>query len=389
VRKPHNVFTVVAHMAIESFEFDAAKSAAFATFREELYRGDRNWIAASRAEFLGQFAPQFSFYRRADNRHRHFIAAANGKIAGHVSAFVSGKVKDHEGLPVGSLGFFECVDDYAIAEELLEQAIAWLRNENGLRRIWAPVNFDIWHGYRLMTRGFAEKTFYGEPYNKTYYPEFFARSGFAVKKTWDSLERSGRFTLENMIARFEPRYQTLVDEHYQFKAVDVSQTDDLQKLHRVLIRSYHGMLGAAAPFEFGDFERLLGQYLRTMEARFVNLVYDPGGNVAGFGVAYPDYSDRLPAPPSDLNQPNISRSRFQRRKTDRAVLYMIGATPEEVARRHGLGSALHYHIMRQILSAGFQTVVFAIIADDSGARGLLGDEMRSVQRTYSLYELNR
>jgi hypothetical protein len=29
--------------------------------------------------------------------------------------------------------------------------------------------FRHWHGYRLMTRGFEEKTFYGEPYNKIYW----------------------------------------------------------------------------------------------------------------------------------------------------------------------------------------------------------------------------
>jgi hypothetical protein len=57
---------------------------------------------------------------------------------------------------------------------LLEHAIEWLREKHDLQRIWAPVNFDIWHGYRLMTRGFEEKTFYGEPYNKIYYPGFLA-----------------------------------------------------------------------------------------------------------------------------------------------------------------------------------------------------------------------
>ena len=68
---------------------------------------------------------------------------------------------------------------------------------------------------------------------------------------------------------------------------------------------------------------------------------------------------------------------------------MIGATPEEVQRRHGVGSAIYYYTMKQILAAGFETLVVAIVADDSGARSFFGEEMRSVQRTYTLYELNR
>ena len=68
---------------------------------------------------------------------------------------------------------------------------------------------------------------------------------------------------------------------------------------------------------------------------------------------------------------------------------MLGATPEEVEKRHGVGSAICYHITQQVLSAGFQDMLIAIIADDSAARGLFRDEMRFVQRTYALYELNR
>lgn len=374
-------------MVIESFQFDAARSAEFAAFRDELYRGDPNWVVTPRPAFAGQFAPDFWFYRRPGNRHRHFLATSNGKFAGHVSALVNDDLTDRDGTPVGSLGFFECVDDYAPAAELLGQATEWLVKQHHLQRIWAPVNFDIWHGYRFMTRGFAEKTFYGEPYNKSYYPGFFTRFGFSVKKTWDSLEREGRATLERMIARFEPRYRRLVDEKYRFRSIDVSAAKDLQQLHRVLVRSYSVLLGAT-PLEFASFEVLLGQYLKAFAARFVNLVYDPVGNLAAFGVAYPDYSDALRVRPIQAEQSANAPREPESGRADRAILYMIGATPEEVQRRHGMGSAIYYHIMQQILAAGFQSLLIAIVADDSGARSLLGEEMRSVQRTYALYELN-
>ena len=374
-------------MAIQSFEFDAERSAAFAAFRDELYRDDRNWVVSPRPAFLNQFAPEFWFYRRPGNRHRHFVATANGKIAGHVAALVNADLRDTDGTSVGSLGFFECVDDYAAAAELLGHATDWLAREHHLQRIWAPVNFDIWHGYRLMIRGFAAQTFFGEPYNKSYYPEFFSRFGFSVKKTWDTLERQGHATLEKMVARFEPRYRRLIDEKYRFISIDVSAISDLRQLHSVLVRSYSVLLGAT-PFEFASFERLLGQYLQAFAARFVNLVYDPGGSVAAFGVAYPDYSDVLRSQGNQTGQSSKRPLASQRGATDRAILYMIGATPEEVQRRHGLGSAIYYHTMQQILAAGYQDVLIAIVADDSGARGLLGAEMRSVQRSYALYELS-
>jgi hypothetical protein len=374
-------------MAIQSFEYNAQLSAAFATFREELYSEDSNWIPSSQRGFLAQFAPEFSFNRRSGNRQLHFMTTVNGKVVGHVSAFVNRDLKDRDGTPVGALGFFECVDDYSVAGDLLDHATEWVRKENKLARIWAPVNFDIWHGYRFMTRGFEEKTFYGEPYNRTYYPGFFSRFGFSVKKTWDSLERWAPATLEKMIARFEPRYRKLLDEGYRFKSVDLNQANDRRELCAALIRSYHGFLGIT-PFEFDDFERILGQYLRVFEARFTNLIYDPHGNVAAFSVAYPDYSDAIRAM---RGQDDLwARLRFYRhRRADRVIFYMIGAMPEEIEGRHGVGGATFYHTVQQILAAGFNSVLFAIIADDSAVRRYFGDEMRFAQRTYKLYELNR
>jgi hypothetical protein len=131
----------------------------------------------------------------------------------------------------------------------------------------------------------------------------------------------------------------------------------------------------------------LGQYLKSLDARFVNLVYDPGGNVAGFSVAYPDYSDALRTVATREGPP--LKPKFSPGLNDRVIFYMIGVTPEEVEKRHGLGSAMFYHTVRQILSAGFHTILFAIVADDSGVRRHLGDEMRFAQRAYTLYEFNR
>jgi hypothetical protein len=373
-------------MAIHSFEFDAAQSAAFAALREKLYVDDCNWIATPRAAFLRQFAPEFPFYRRPGNRHRHFIATINGKTRAHVSAFVNGDLKDRDGAAVGNLGFFECVDDYALAADVLKQAIQWLQTENGVQRIWAPVNFDIWHGYRFMTRGFEEEHFYGEPYNQKYYPGFLIRFGFSAKKTWDSLERWGTATLESMIARFEPRYRSLGQQGYQFISVDVARDQDLRRLHSVLLDSYHGFLGMT-PFGFDDFQRLLGEYLRAFEARFVNLVYDPRGDVAGFSVAYPDYSRAVRDMKGKDDLLTRLRFRFHHGQAGRVIFYMIGATPREIERRQGLGSAIYYYTVRQILNAGFKSVLFAIIADDSAGRRHFGEEMRFAQRTYTLYEL--
>jgi hypothetical protein len=83
---------------------------------------------------------------------------------------VNAAIRDEDGTAVGLIGFFECVEDPVVATVLLDAARDWLREEHGLQRIWGPMNFDIWHSYRFMTRGFDQVPFYGEPDNKACYP---------------------------------------------------------------------------------------------------------------------------------------------------------------------------------------------------------------------------
>jgi hypothetical protein len=371
---------------IRPFTFDAARSKAFAGFCRDLYGGVSHWIPPLRKRLLAQFANDFSFYQKPDNRHRHFMVTRGGDILGHVSAFLNTDMRDAEGGPIGCLGFFECVDDYSAGERLFEHAVEWLRQRDGVKRIWGPVNFDIWHGYRLMTRGFDEKPFYGEPHNMPYYPDFFETFGFVARKTWCSLEASGRGILESIIARHEPPYHRMVREGYRFEPLRTNEPGELRALHALVSQSYHGFLGHT-PIGFAEFDRLFGAHLRVADPRFLILAYDSRGRPAGFSVAYPDVADAVRAMRGrdDL----LGKLRFQRRRnaTNRVVYYMIGITPEEVEKRHGLGSAIAYHTVRTILDAGFETAVFALLGSDSAARRLVGENVRAAQREYCLYEL--
>ena len=204
-------------MAVVKFTFDPALTEWFVRFGYSHYSGDTRWIPPLKRELYTQLAPTFPFYRQPGNAHQHFLAFSGRKIVGRVSAMVNQDFLNNGGTPVGTLGFFECVDDYAVAQELLDTATAWLREQHQIRRVWGPMNFDIWHNYRFMTKGFDQGLFCGEPYNKPYYPEFFERYGFQAKHCWDSLEVSGLQTLEEMIVRGAKRYKLLTDRGYRFE----------------------------------------------------------------------------------------------------------------------------------------------------------------------------
>ena len=375
-------------MAIEHFSFDPTLADCFVRFGYELYRGDTNWIPPLRKDLYPQFLPAFPFYRRPGNCHRHFLASRGKNVIGRISAMVNRDLRDRDGTPVGTIGFFECIDDFAAAQALFDAAVTWLREDCATHRIWGPMNFDIWHGYRLMTRGFDQKLFYGEPYNKPYYQDFFERYGFIPKQHWNSVELSGRTLLEKMIAPGVARYQQFLEKGYRFEHFNTRRfRHELRKLYSVLIPSFRGFLGFS-PISCAEFERLFITSRYAFHPRLFTFVYDENNVLSAFAGAFLELSDAIRVMNGKDTLASKQRFLSDHRRINRIIFHMVGITPEEATKRTGLGRAGFYHIIRAILKEGYETVVIALTAKDNTVRGLLSRNAAAAQRQYTLYELN-
>ena len=80
-------------------------------------------------------------------------------------------------LPVGGIGFFECINDQVAADMLFDVAKHWLM-QKGMEAMDGPINFgerDRWWG--LLVKGF-EPPIYCLNYNPPYYQQLFENYGF-------------------------------------------------------------------------------------------------------------------------------------------------------------------------------------------------------------------
>jgi hypothetical protein len=376
-------------MSIEHFRFDTALQDAFVRFGYKFYKADDHWIPPFRKELYAQLSPEFPFYQKPGNSHRHFVVTRRGGVVGRVSAMVNSDLRDKDGTPVGTVGFFECINDYTVAQKLLRSATQWLHDERKINRIWGPMNFDIWYSYRFMTRGFDQKLFYGEPYNPPYYPEFFERFGFVTKQEWDSVEITGREALEKMIVRGKERFKLLVNRGYRFELFNMRRfEDEMRKLYVAMTKSFGGFLGFT-PISFEEFKRLFAGSRYAFHPRLFVFAYDETNTLAGFAAAFLELSDAV----RSMNGKDslIAKLKFiyNRKHVNRINFYIGGVTPEEAARKTGLGRAGFYYIINQILNEGFETLLLTLRLKGNFAHGLLGKNAPVPQREYALYELNR
>jgi hypothetical protein len=109
---------------------------------------------------------------------RWLLQDGSGKNIGRIAAFTNKRYKNKgDEVPVGGIGFFECINNQEAANLLFDTAKKWLR-EQGMEAMDGPINFgerDRWWG--LVVEGF-QPPMYGMTYNPPYYKELFENYGF-------------------------------------------------------------------------------------------------------------------------------------------------------------------------------------------------------------------
>jgi hypothetical protein len=109
---------------------------------------------------------------------RWILKNNEGNAIGRIAAFTNKKYKNKgDDIPIGGIGFFDCINDQNAADMLFDVTKHWLI-QKGMQAMDGPINFgerDRWWG--LLIKGF-EPPVYCLNYNPPYYKELFENYGF-------------------------------------------------------------------------------------------------------------------------------------------------------------------------------------------------------------------
>lgn len=109
---------------------------------------------------------------------RWVLKSDEGKIIGRIAAYANKKYKTKgDEVPVGGIGFFDCINDQEAADMLFDVAKHWL-SQKGFEAMDGPINFgerDRWWG--LIIDGF-DPPVYCMNFNAPYYEVLFENYGF-------------------------------------------------------------------------------------------------------------------------------------------------------------------------------------------------------------------
>ncbi|HUI71152.1 MAG TPA: GNAT family N-acetyltransferase [Spirochaetia bacterium] len=216
----------------------------FIKFPHALYKNDKNWVSPLLMDDYRKINRKKNpFYQHAEAEF--FLARRDGAIAGRIAAVHDSIWEQTHKEKAAYWGWFECVDDPAVAKALFDTAFDWAR-KRGCVRIIGPMSPNANDLIGCQVEGFDGSPVLLMTYNPPYYDRLISENG---NRKWKDLlawlleaadapdrlaeimprvEAKGGFTLRNVNMKDFPgeikRFNELYNQFEQVNAVFTPMT---------------------------------------------------------------------------------------------------------------------------------------------------------------------
>lgn len=157
---------------------DEKTARAFIEVNVELNKSNPNYIRPLDHDVNDVFDKKKNKAFRFGEVIRWILVDENEQLIGRIAAFTNKKYKNKgDEVPVGGVGFFDCINNQEAADMLFDVSRHWLL-QRGMEGMDGPINFgerDRWWG--LLVEGF-DPPVYCLNYNSPYYRQLFENYGF-------------------------------------------------------------------------------------------------------------------------------------------------------------------------------------------------------------------
>lgn len=332
----------------------------FLEFPWRHYRGDPNWVPPLRQnqkELVG-FA-KHPFYD--DAKGQAFLALRGGEVCGRLLAIVNHAHNRCYNEKRGFFGFFESVDDKAVAHGLFDAACDWLRS-HGMTDVRGPLNPSQNYECGLLVEGFDAPPTFMITYNKPYYGDLVESYGFA--KTQDlysfwghvdmlkSLDKKLSFVVQEAAERFNIKVRPFNPKRF---------SEELEIFLDIYNQSLEGTWGFV-PLSKSE-GRHMGAGLKHLIVPDLAILAEVDGRVVGGTFGLLDYNPRIKQMDGRLFPFGFLKLLFRRREIKKVRLMSTNVLPE--FQRWGVGLVLVNGIVPKVLEWGIEIGEFSWVLESN------------------------
>ncbi|QDA60009.1 hypothetical protein [Hymenobacter jejuensis] len=343
---------------------DALRARQFRDVAARLYQGYSYYIAPLDDEIEAVFDPKRNPNFDNGEAIRWILTDENGVVQGRVAAFINHATPQADStLPTGGMGFFECIDNQEVANQLFDACKQWLA-ARGMAAMDGPINFgerDRFWG--LLVSGFTEPN-YGMFYHPAYYQQLFENHGFKVYFKQYTYHRRVAEPLHPSFHRTAERFARELPA-YRFAHATLRDPEQLARdffhVYNLAWANHSGV----NPMTLDKARKLVEQMRPVMDPRLLWFAYHNDEPVAFF-VSLPELNQIFKHVGRRLNLWGKLRflwekRRFERRQPRKMFGVIFGVVPEHQGK--GVESAMLVHAQQAFMDIGYTDIEMNWIGD--------------------------
>ena len=281
---------------------------------------------------------------------RLWLARSGGRDVGRIAAIDDADFEKFYGERVGYFGMFECPDDLAIAQELVERACNWLRLR-GRRSVIGPLDFSTHYETGVLLDAFDRDPGMGMPYNPPYYEKLLHGCGLEKAKDLLHWGYDLRRPIPQRVARIAER--TRKRDRIRLRRIDFRNWDaETMRTREVYNEAWQRNWGFV-PVGEKEYQHIAAE-IRTVVHPSLALIAEADGKPVGVALSLMNVNPILKKLDGRLFPTGFLRLIWDlkiRRKVDSGRLLMLGVRSSY--RRRGVDSLLFVETHRAAAELGW------------------------------------
>jgi GNAT superfamily N-acetyltransferase len=359
----------------------------FVKFPWCIYKGDPNWVPPLISERLDYLNPEKNpFYRQAEVAL--FLARRDRETVGTIAPFINESANEYSNEKVGGFGFFEVIEDYVVAERLLETACDWVK-ARGMAILRGPTNFSNNEAPGVLIEGADCPPVMLAAHTPTYYKTFLERYGmekFIDNYAWRAFRSQIGTELENL----PPELFRVADAARRRSSVTIRKArlenweEEMTKAHYLFnITLTH--LSDYVPISEEQFRRMADQLRPFLDPDLV-LFAETDGRPIGFCVAIPDINRVLVHLNGRLFPLGWLKLLWYKRRIDVVSFKLMGVLEEY--RRRGIDALLYLETIKAVFAKGYEWLDGSLTSEENLAVNYLAERLGAEQyKHYRIYQM--
>ena len=353
----------------------------FIKFQWKVYEGNPVWVPPllmDRRKLMDR--EKNPFYKHSASEF--FLAHRNGEVVGRIAAIVNDNHNKEHKENIGFFGFFECINDQAVADALVQTAARWLK-ERGVTAVRGPATPSVNDEYGLLVDGFDKPPIILMPYNPPYYAALLEKAGFRKIKDLYAYHVTKDRAMTEKLRRVSEMVKNR--EGLTFRSINMKDfANEVKRIKDLYNRAWQYNWGAV-PMTDEEFDAL-AKDLKPVVVPGLVIIAEYKGEPIGFSLSLPDLNMALKHNKNGYLLTGLYHMMRMKKKINWVRIIVLGVVRERL--KTGAASVLFYETARRGIELGYWDGEAGWVLEDNTMMNRAAEMLQGEKyKTYRIYEM--